>query len=267
MLSVLAIVSTRSRQPLKRRVPGDTDLAESLDSSGVHAPDAQPEYVHSRLWKESLGPNADTIDVEQRDRLRAALDNTRGNVLPMAAQIKRDLPDFTVHDEGHLDALWLLADLIGGEDVRFNAAEGFVFGIAVLLHDLGLAVAAYPGGMEELRARPEWRDALGRILRASLGRAPTTAEIEAPGAKAATAADRIILRERHAQQAVDLAGVAFGKEPNQTFLVEDEDLRDRFTHLTGQLAASHWWSVSELRNLAGIRMAIAELPMSGRSTR
>lgn len=42
----------------------------------------------------------------------------------MVEQISRDLPDFTVHDEDHLDALWLLAETIGGDEIHFNPAEG-----------------------------------------------------------------------------------------------------------------------------------------------
>lgn len=219
-----------------------------------------PEYVHSRLWRESLGPDAESAHPLERSRLSKALDSTRANVLPMVAQIGQDLPDFTIHDEDHLDALWLLADVIGGDGVHFNPAEGFVFGVAVLLHDLGLAVAAYPGGLTELRAQPEWRDALGIVLRRSLRRAPTSGELDAPGDSDAVAADRVVLRERHARRAVDLAQVGFRSGDEETFLVEDEELRRCFAWLAGQLAASHWWPVSELRTLADIRMAAAELP-------
>ena len=58
--------------------------------------------------------------------------------------------DYTVHDLSHLDALWEMADLIVGTNFILNPAEAFVFGVAVLLHDAGMTVAAYPGGMEEL---------------------------------------------------------------------------------------------------------------------
>lgn len=218
-----------------------------------------PEYVRSRLWLESLGPEAATADTVQRDRLREALDRTRANVLPIANQIQTDLPNLTVHDEDHLDALWLLAEQIGG-DVHFNPAEAFVFGVAVLIHDLGLAVAAYPGGREELRTTPEWRNALGLRLRETRGRAPSLEELARPGEDAASEADRDVLRERHAQQAVDLASIALGQPPGQTHLVDDEELREQFAHICGQLAASHWWAVPELRRLADTRLAIAELP-------
>lgn len=217
-----------------------------------------PEYHRTRLWQESLGRPPDESFRDQRQRLCEALESTRANVVPMVEQIERDLPDFTVHDKDHLDALWLLAEAIGGDGIHFNPGEGFVFGVAVLLHDLGLAVAAYPGGRKQLRALEEWRDALGEIVRARHGRAPDAADFVAPQEDDATEADRVVLRERHAEQALNLAQIAFG--PEETYLVEDEQLRESFAHIAGVLAASHWWPISKLRELADKNLAVAELP-------
>jgi hypothetical protein len=178
----------------------------------------------------------------------------------MAEQIKRDLPHLTVHDGSHLDALWVLADSIAGPEVHLNPAEGFLFGAAVLLHDLGLAVAAYPGGLEELRAHEVWRDAVGLELRARLDRAPTESEIANADEEVKTLADRFILRERHAEQAVDLATIRWGDPDDPIYLLEDRELRKAFGHRAGQIAASHWWPVSDLRRFAHDLLAVAELP-------
>jgi hypothetical protein len=219
-----------------------------------------PEYFESRLYHESLGAQGEHHR-EPRDRLRLAHERMRARVAPMAAQIALDLPGFTVHDEeGHLDALWVLADTIAGPDAHFNAAEGFLFGAAVLLHDLGLAVAAYPGGVEELRGCVLWRDAAGVELRRGLGRAPTPAEMGALPDEVVEAADQHVLRERHAARAVDLATIHWGPADDPVFLLEDSGLRRVFGHRAGQLAASHWWSVSELRQLRNDTLAVAELP-------
>jgi hypothetical protein len=217
-----------------------------------------PEYRHTRLWQESLGPQPSGAFRNQRKQLREALEATRENVLPMVEQISRDLPDFTVHDEDHLDALWLIAEAIGGDEIHFNPAEGFVFGLAVLLHDLGLAVAAYPGGREHMRGLDEWRDAFGEIVRSRHGRAPDATDFEAPRDDDAAEADRVILRERHAEQALDLARITFG--PDDTYLVPHEEVREGFAHIGGVLAASHWWPVSKLRELTDKNLAIAQLP-------
>jgi hypothetical protein len=220
----------------------------------------KPEYERSRLWLESLGSDAEVSDTVQRNRLRDALDQARVHALPITERIQDDLPDFTVHDGDHLDALWLLAEQIGGEMLTFNPAEAFVFGMAVLLHDLGLAVAAYPGGIDQLRDSPEWRDALGAELRSLLGRAPAAEEMADAEPDIRLAADRTVLRERHAAQAVTIARVALGDGDSREYLLADEELRDGFGYISGQLAASHWWPVAELRRFAETHLAIAELP-------
>lgn len=220
----------------------------------------RPEYEGTRLWRESLGPDAEVSDGSAREELRAELDRARTSALKIAVQIESDLPDFTVHDADHLDALWLLAEEIGGEELTFNPAEGFVFGMVVLLHDLGLAVAAYPGGIEELRDSTEWRDALGLELRRRLGRAPSTVEREGAAEDVVSAADHTVLRERHAAQAFNASLVALGAGEEKEYLLADETLRDIFGHLSGELAASHWWPVAELRRFAETYLAAAELP-------
>jgi hypothetical protein len=64
----------------------------------------------------------------------------------LAAEIHRDLPEFTVHDITHLDALWEIADIVAGEQFSLTPPEAFVLGGAFLLHDLGMSLAAYPQG-------------------------------------------------------------------------------------------------------------------------
>ena len=45
-----------------------------------------------------------------RERLRASLAHTRAAAEPIAAQIEQSLPEFTVHDVTHVDALCALLD-------------------------------------------------------------------------------------------------------------------------------------------------------------
>src|SRR3954468_22629551 len=103
------------------------------------------------LWQHTLG--VDEPHGEHVQRLRTSYRLARGRATVLAAKIAVDLPDFTVHDERHLQALWEIADqLVGNEDT--NPLEGYVLGIALLIHDLGMAVAAYPDGLDELRSDP-----------------------------------------------------------------------------------------------------------------
>ena len=66
-----------------------------------------------------------------------------------------------------------MADLIAGPDYPLNPLEAFVLGGAFLLHDLGLGLAAWPGGRAELQKGAGWQDALSARLRKQLERAHT----------------------------------------------------------------------------------------------
>jgi hypothetical protein len=131
-----------------------------------------------------------------------------------------------------------------------------VLGVAIVLHDLGLAVAAYPGGRDELRSMSGWPDARAAALRARLGQAPSQAELEAEDADLDLAADAAVLRQRHADQARELVNVRWGEES----LVGDSDLRNELGGTAGQIAASHWWSVEDLAALGDLEGAPAGMP-------
>jgi hypothetical protein len=117
-------------------------------------------YEASALWKRTLAEQADDMDEEARARLRVAYRQLRERAALIAAEIARDLPDFTVHDLSHVDALWQMADLIGGPSLSINPLQGFVLGASFLIHDLGLGIAAYPEGKDALYKDPLWADTL-----------------------------------------------------------------------------------------------------------
>ncbi|HEX5928793.1 MAG TPA: hypothetical protein VFY48_05310 [Solirubrobacterales bacterium] len=180
----------------------------------------------------------------------------RGDADHLADRIAEDLPEFTVHDGSHLDALWPLADLVSPTDLELTPTEAWVLGVAIILHDLGLAVAAYPGGREELRAAPGWPDARAAALRRRLGRTPSEAELGAEDADLDLAADATVLRQRHAERARELVNVRWDDQ----LLVVDPDLRNELGSTAGQIAASHWWSVEELATLGDLEGAPAGMP-------
>ena len=69
-----------------------------------------------------------------------------------------DMPGYTVHDVTHLDALWETASLVAPPELRLNPPEAFVFGGAVLLHDAGMTLAAYPRGPRGAQDGGTWAD-------------------------------------------------------------------------------------------------------------
>lgn len=198
------------------------------------------------MWDALDPPDSDDRYAGDRERLRAELRAMRERAAQLAGQIRGDLPELTVHDVEHLDALWPLASRIGGQSLNFTPLETLVFGAAVLIHDLGLAVAAYPGGKSSLRSEPEWSDAVAVELRARLHRSPSRREIENPNGDVEVAAQRRILRMRHAEQAAALGDASWEPRPGVTLHLLSDEIRHDFGHLIGQVAASHWWPTADL---------------------
>lgn len=201
-----------------------------------------------RLLSPLLDPSVDG-DAEAREHLRAELRAMRSRAAQLASQIAADLPEFTAHDVSHLDALWGMADLIAGDSIVLTAPEAFVLGGAILIHDLGLAVAAYPGGRIELREQPEWADALAMTLRAALHHAPSERDLAEATADQLVGADQAVLRKRHAEQAQSLGVISWTTGGgDHLYLIAADDLRIGYGHTIGQIAASHWWSIDELQH-------------------
>ena len=127
-------------------------------------------YEGTTLWRSSLGRRDYDEYETARARLRVAYHTFRERAALLAAEIPQDLRDYTVHDATHLDALWELASLIAGPEIALTPTEGFVLGGAFLIHDLGMGLAAWPGGMTALMKESGWNDILATCFTESLGR-------------------------------------------------------------------------------------------------
>lgn len=200
-----------------------------------------PDYKSSRLYRDAfLLPRTDASSEEQ-EYFRGRLDAMRDRASPLVARILRDMPGYTVHDITHLDALWETASLVADENLTLNPPEAFVFGGAVLLHDAAMTLAAYPGGIEEVKALPEWKD---------------FAALQAAKSGASTDESQIlvdVLRSLHAHTAQTLATSGWvspseddGSQARHEYLIEENDLRRFYGPTIGIIAHSHWWSVSRV---------------------
>jgi hypothetical protein len=205
------------------------------------------DFKNTRLWQTSLGPQGDQFD-RPRDRLTQSLEHFRARAASLAGEISRDLPELTVHDITHIDALWETADIVVGSCQTLSPAEAFVLGGAFLIHDLGLGLAAYPGGVTELQSKPEWKDFVVVSTRAIFGRDPTSDEAANPAAEVLDDAKFRMLRKLHASQAEHLVEITWSqpKSGERYHLLEDTALRSAFGSLIGKIAHSHWWPVEEL---------------------
>lgn len=205
------------------------------------------DFSATMIWQRTLAPqNPDSHPIE-RERLRNAYLNFRSRAALLAAEISRDLPEFTVHDITHIDALWEMADLIAGEEYPLTPAEAFILGGAFLIHDLGNALAAYPGGIKGLKKQPLWSDKVTILLKEKLGRSPSPEEFENLDPEIEIKAKEAVLRELHAQRAGKLALVSWKDGKGTEYhLLEDPDLRRNYGPIIGLIATSHWWPIDRL---------------------
>lgn len=204
---------------------------------------------NTRLWDTTLASKSsdDPADAT-REKLRVCFVSFRERAGLLAAEIHRNLPEFTVHDITHLDALWEIADIVAGEEFSLTPPEAFVLGGAFLLHDLGMSLAAYPQGIEGLKQRDTWNDTIALQFMEKHNRQPTVEELAAPPPETVTAATAYLLRALHAEQAERLGMAVWSSSGTDSpqYLIQDTDVRQTFGRIVGLVAHSHWWPVQEL---------------------
>lgn len=207
------------------------------------------DFEKTRLWKRSLGSRRAPY-ARQKERLRTAFFSFRENSRLLAAEIPRDFAFLTVHDITHIDSLWEMADLVMPESEVLSPIEAFVLGGAFLIHDLGMGVAAYPNGWDELAKRTQFRDIVAALLAARLGRPPSRSELDSPGESVLQDAKFSFIRDLHAARASELASISWTDQASgrSYHLLEDAELRHSLGPTIGRLAHSHWWPVDDLRN-------------------
>jgi len=194
-------------------------------------------FENTPLWQGTLAKQLSNDDLEKyREFFRVNFESFRANAGLLSAEISRDLPDYTVHDLTHLDALWEMASIICGNDYELNPAEAFVLGGAFLIHDLGMGLAAYPEGIDELKRSVIWDDTVSYLTKQKPEYSKEAIEKETTD---------IVLRSLHAKHAEKLALISWGDD-NNLFLINNPELREAYGSIIGLIAHSHWWSSDEL---------------------
>lgn len=198
-------------------------------------------FKNTILWRAAFeDARSDATSAEQA-HLAGVYESMRKRASALVAKIQTDLPHMTIHDVTHLDALWEMASIAAGNSFDLNPAEAFVFGGAILLHDAAMTLAAFPGGISELRQETEWRDLHARYA-ASVPAGDSAAAKEAENRATADA-----LRLLHAKQAERLPTIAWeGPKKEAMFLIEDQQVRNFYGPKIGKVAYSHWWAISKV---------------------
>jgi len=193
-------------------------------------------FKETLLWKMAFESEQAKAHQSSVEALVASFTKARENARVLVSEISIDLPNYTVHDIEHLDALWEISSQIVGPDFFINPVEGFVLGCSFLFHDSAMTMAAYPGGLEEIKDSREWKRIHNRIKSTSNEDIDDASIIE------------IFLREQHAIRAGNLPKVSWKGDSGLRYLIDDADARDKFGDFIGQVAASHWWDHSKLEN-------------------
>jgi hypothetical protein len=206
-----------------------------------------PDFRQTWLWRQAfLSPRSDST-TEEQELFRSEYLSIRDRAAQLVARIAVDLPGMTVHDLSHLDALWDSASAVAEGAVSVNPAEAFVLGASILLHDAAMSLAAYPGGLADVRATVAWKDAVARVAVASEESGGKRIDLNDPPETVTKAIVPDVLRRLHAEQAEVLAEQAWhSADGQQLYLIEDSDLRVFYGPTIGQIAHSHWWSVRKI---------------------
>ncbi|HEX8198493.1 MAG TPA: ATP-binding protein [Pyrinomonadaceae bacterium] len=207
-------------------------------------------FEKTNLWKKTLAEQEQNdSDKDARQRLRNVYLRFRERVTYLAGEIHRHLPDYTVHDITHLDALWEMTDIIAGPDYVLTPTEAFVLGGAILLHDLGMGLASYPRGIDELREEAAWADVVTAQFQSRYERFPTPEEIKEPPDEIKRVVIETLLRNLHATHAEQLAFVNWKTSGGDSqYLIEDNEIRLIFGRSIGRIAHSHWWSIPQIES-------------------
>lgn len=208
------------------------------------------DFQHSAIWQKNLARQLETDkDDKEREFLRVEFENFRDKAKTLAKEISIILPQYTVHDIDHIDALWDTAELIVPEDYDINPIETYVLGGAFLLHDLGMALAAYPNGIDELKKEQIWIDSVAAALKLKLNRPLTAQDMKDVSPDVENAAIEKTLRLLHAKRASELAAIFWENDKGEpVYLIDNVELRESMGYIIGLIAYSHWWSIEQLEN-------------------
>jgi signal transduction histidine kinase len=199
-------------------------------------------FQETWLWRRAFVEERPDANKEEQEFFRQQFLLMRDKTAELVSFISADMPGLTVHDISHLDALWDIASLLTEGVIDLNPAEAFVFGAAVLLHDAGLTIAAYPNGIDDLQQTEIWKDIVATIEEKSRND-------ETPPSPSTR--DEVVvftLRRLHAERASELVSQPWFMGKEQIFLINETELRRFYGSSIGKIAHSHWWPLTRVED-------------------
>lgn len=192
-----------------------------------------PQYIkNTSLWKRTLGQEDPKVEPLRKSFLEA-----RKNIVFLLEKIHNDFPDLTMHDITHVDSLWRVADTIIGPKYPINPLEGYILGIAFLIHDAALSYDAI-GGVDKLRETIEWKD-----YHAIKPEGVDDKEFEKQ-------CDFITIRALHAKNAEKILDKEFvDSTGGKIYIIGHESYRKHLKRIIGKIAASHHWEIGDVKKL------------------
>lgn len=213
------------------------------------------EYTETPLWKQTLGQETNDTSKSPIEHLRGAYIQFREHAKQLAHEIALSMPDYTDHSIKHSDSLWSTASILIGDKVFVNPAEAFVLGGAFLVHDLGMGLSAYEGGIKNIISDPQFLDLLAKSfpvehssilqkLEKDISINSTWNGVNSLEVKHVLAE---YMRQNHAKQAETLMTQEWKLSNGQsTYLIADDQVRNWYSRSIGRVAKSHWCDVSRL---------------------
>jgi hypothetical protein len=221
-------------------------------SANEAALSTSPDFRQTWLWDQAfVNPRSDST-IEEQEFFRASFLAMRERAALLVSRIAVDMPGMTVHDITHLDALWDTASIAAEGSVGLNPPEALVLGGAFLLHDAGMSLAAYPGGLSEIVKTIVWKDAIARYSQLARERGEDEIDVEDPPQSVSDLILPQVLRRLHALQAEALPQLGWATENGEElYLIEDSELRYFYGRAIGQIAHSHWWPIERVERDLG----------------
>lgn len=206
------------------------------------------DYTNSVTWRKTLGLNSEDKSIrEYISDLKNSYMNIRRKAIYLANEIGRFLPNYTVHDISHIDALWDATDIILPEEYELNPVEGYVLGVAFLIHDLGMGLVAYANDEEQIKKFNIWKDTVAVEFKKRHGKEIGEKDWKYLEPEIKNLAQENTLRKLHAEQASKLPTLEWKFDDKREYLIDNTILREAYGEIIGLIAYSHWWNIDKVK--------------------